>query len=65
MSPDVHDSSQIFGWDFDSLLLLIRQQTCEALSAMSRMTEAAESLRGLLNEFEVEVAASETLSSWL
>ena len=32
---------------------------------MSRMTEAAESLRGLLNEFEVEVAASGTLSSWL
>ena len=33
--------------------------------AVSRMTEAAESLRGLLNEFGVEVAASETLSNWL
>ena len=32
---------------------------------MSRMTEAAKSLQGLLNEFGAEVAASETLSNWL
>ncbi|KAF8126000.1 hypothetical protein EV363DRAFT_1298879 [Boletus edulis] len=63
--PGLGTISLIFGWDFDSLLLVIRQQTCEALYATSRMSEAVQSLQTLSNEFGAEIRASAELSNWL
>ncbi|KAF8447267.1 hypothetical protein L210DRAFT_3641225 [Boletus edulis BED1] len=63
--PGLGTISLIFGWDFDSLLLVIRQQTCEALYATSRMSEAVQSLQTLSNEFGAEMRASAELSNWL
>ncbi|KAF8447265.1 hypothetical protein L210DRAFT_3525408 [Boletus edulis BED1] len=62
--PELDTITLIFGWDFDSLLLGIRQRTCEALYMASRMSEAAESLKILLDEFGEEIRASVRLNDW-
>lgn len=55
----------MFGWDFNFLLLAIHEQTCEALYAASRLSEAVESLRSMSDEFGAEMKTSVKLGNWV